>query len=291
MHLRFSILRRVYLCYLVSLEADGSSSDIQPWRVALDSMKLLAQATGQSAEKLNDMVREDERYNPVPATPTQRNSPEREKYRQHLRKTNELSSELRTMQTKLLILRDDVNRMLEGSGSTAAIPALFMAQADNLGADIKALTQTYETWRAAVIPAPERLDKRMSWTSSSGLRSPISLGGLSVVDELGISTGGPTEALRALSGESSGSGGSPVASASDEEVFEAIALPRVRRTMTREEKIAKLQEDETKRVLARDKRNAESHMMRELESVISGRSSKRMSTGRIMSTTYRVSSL
>jgi Mysoin-binding motif of peroxisomes len=289
MHLRFSVLRRVFLCYLLSLEANGSGDDIQPWKATLEAIESLAKLTGEQAEKLNDMLREDEKHNPIQSTTTQRNSPERERYRQQLRKTNELASELRTMQTKLLILRDDVSRHLEGPGSTTIIPPLFTTHAESIGQDLRALNQTYESWKTAIVPPSERADRRVSWTSS-GLRSPISLGGLTVVDELGIS-GGPSDALRALSGESSGSGGSPVASVSDEEVFEAIAIPRLRRTMTREEKMMRLQEDETKRALAKEQRMASNNMMRELESVITSRSSKRMSTGRLLAAATRVSSL
>jgi hypothetical protein len=289
MHLRFSVLRRVFLCYLLSLEANGSGDDIQPWKATLEAIESLAKSTGEQAEKLNDMLREDEKHNPIQSTTTKRNSPERERYRQQLRKTNELASELRTMQTKLLILRDDVSRHLEGPGSTTIIPPLFTTQAESIGQDLRALNQTYESWKTAIVPPSERADRRVSWTSS-GLRSPISLGGLTVVDELGIS-GGPSDALRALSGESSGSGGSPVASMSDEEVFEAIAIPRLRRTMTREEKMMRLQEDETKRALAKEQRMASNNMMRELESVITSRSSKRMSTGRLLAAATRVSSL
>jgi hypothetical protein len=290
MHLRFSVLRRVFLCFLLSLEANGNGKDIHPWKAALEAMESLAKTTGDRAEQINDMLREDEMHNPVQSTPTHRSSPEKERYRQQLRKTNELASELRTMQTKLLILRDDVSRLLEGPGNATSIPALFAAQTESIAQDLKALNQTYDSWKTAILPPSDRADRRISWTSS-GLRSPISLGGLTVVDELGIS-GGPSDALRALSGESSGSGGSPVASlVSDEEVFEAIAVPRVRRAMTREEKIFKLQEEETKRAAAREQRMSSSNMMRELESVITARSSKRMSTGRILATASRVSSL
>jgi vezatin len=317
MHLRFSILRRLFLCQLLSLEAHGTPSDKHPWKTALYALRTLAHSTGQFAEHINALLREeDERQHaapnnmsiPIPSTPnttnTHRSTPEKERYRNHLRKTNELASELRTMQTKLLILRDDVSRILEGgsTASTTSIPALFTTQAESFGADLKSLTQTYESWKYAITPAPDRPDKRLSWTSS-GLRSPVSLGGLTVVDELGAmnTNGGPSDALRLLSGASSASGGgSPNASGSmsDEEVFEAVAMPRVlkRTTWTREEKIAKLQEEEVKRAAAREQRAASSGLMRELESVMAARSlgmgaAKRMSTGRLMTAASRVSSL
>lgn len=302
MHLRFSILRRVFLCYLLSLSANGNRTDIYPWKTTLEAMKSLAVTTGQLAEQLNDLLREDEHHHPIPSTPTaQRTSPEKERFRAHLRKTNELASELRTMQTKLLILRDDVSRLLEAPPSTVApgapptlslstftIPALFLAQADSIATDLKSLNHSFDSWRTSLQPHDH--NRRTSWTSS-GLRSPISLGGLTLISE--HSLGGPSDALRALSGQSSASGGSPAASSnlSDEEVFEAIAVPRVRKVFTREEKMAKLLEDETRRASAKEQRMQSGNMMRELESVMSKRSSKRMSTGRILVPANRMSSI
>jgi Mysoin-binding motif of peroxisomes len=293
MQWRFAVLRRVFLCALLSLPADGSKADFEPWKTAVQAMETSAFHSGAFAGKLNDILNEDELYSAAPTTPTHRNSPERERYRQQLRKANELSSELRAMQAKLLLLRDDVNRVLEGQGNVSLLNPLFTNQADSIGQDLKMLNQTYESWRSSLAATADRASHRIS--RSSSLRSPVSLGGLTVVDEFGIE-GGPSDALRALLGESSGSAGSPVASASDEEVFEAIALPKKRRSMmTREEKMAKMQDDETKRSIAREQRQASTNMIRELETVmgtrVPHRLSKRMSTGGLPPINNRISSI
>ena len=136
---------------------------------------------------------------------------------------------------------------------------------------------------------------------SSGVRSPtLSLGGQTAVDE-----GSPTAALRALNGEvlnaiSMHSGNlrvsrmstlaissrplSPTSSndvsgnasrasldssgPSDEEIFEAIAMPRKRMSMTREERMVKIQEDQARQKQFRERRETTASMLRELGSVI-----------------------
>ena len=144
---------------------------------------------------------------------------------------------------------------------------------------------------------------------SSGVRSPAS----SISGQTAVEDGSPTAALRALNGEAMkavtrtigggksskrsslavfarpisiassndisgrGSGASASGSAaSDEEVFEAIAIPRKRMSMTREERMSmtreermmKIQEDQARQKMLRDRRETTTNMMRELESVI-----------------------
>ena len=136
---------------------------------------------------------------------------------------------------------------------------------------------------------------------SSGVRSPIS----SISGQTAVEDGSPTAALRALNGEaakamtkalgsnkvskrsslaisarptstassndisSNGSGASAGSSAaSDEEVFEAIAMPRKRMSMTREERMTMILQDQARQKMLRERRETTSNMMRELESVI-----------------------
>jgi hypothetical protein len=94
-----------------------------------------------------------------------------------------------------------------------------------------------------------------------------SLGGLTAVDE-----GSPSDALRALNGDllspQQSAPSSDQGSNSDDEVFEAIAIPKTRATMTREERMHKIQEDRVRQASAREQRDASTNMLRELESVI-----------------------
>jgi len=89
--------------------------------------------------------------------------------------------------------------------------------------------------------------------------------------------GSPLDALKALTGDELSSSNID-ASASDEEIFEAIALPRKRLSMTREEKIAKMREDRARQSIAREKADANTNMLRELETVIKHRPHRRLSS-------------
>jgi hypothetical protein len=123
-------------------------------------------------------------------------------------------------------------------------------------------------------------DSRLS-RPSSGLRSPISpspsLGGLTMVD------GGPAEALRLLNGDDE----STLADQSglDEEIFEAVAKPRKRMSLalSREEKMAKLQEDRRKRATMQEQRDTTSNMLRELQMVIKHRPTMSRGANRVTS--------
>jgi len=55
---RFSTLRRVFLCSLLSLEADGGKPDFPRWRTAVDAMESITSITGEHAEKLNLLLAE-----------------------------------------------------------------------------------------------------------------------------------------------------------------------------------------------------------------------------------------
>jgi tetrahydromethanopterin S-methyltransferase subunit B len=265
-------------------------------------MNMLVVSTGQYAEKLNPLLEDlDDLHNAHSAlSPTLRSSPEREKYKKQLHKMAELANDLRTMQTKLFICRDDVSRLIESNASTSnttvstQIQSILTTTVDTIGHDIKNLSTTYDGIRSAIIPHPQMDSRRVSWnslysTTSPLLRSPTTpFHHLSVVSE----DSKPLDALRILSGDSSASGGSPIAGSSsigsDEEVFEAIGLPRVRRGVPREPNIME-------EMNARKERAAQgSNVVRELESVIEGRRKmKRMSTGRLgmAVTSNRISSL
>jgi len=115
---------------------------------------------------------------------------------------------------------------------------------------------------------------------SSGLLSPaLSWGGLTSVEE----NGSPSGALKILNGEMDISSSSASNASDVEDVFEAIAMPRKRSTLTREERIVKLKEDRQKRESTRDRIDANTHMLRELESVINlrprGRTSLQQNSG------------
>lgn len=58
---QYSTLRRVILCSLLSLEADGGKPDFARWRAAVDIMQTLSGVVATWAEKLNQLQHETER--------------------------------------------------------------------------------------------------------------------------------------------------------------------------------------------------------------------------------------
>jgi hypothetical protein len=247
---RLSVLRRVYLCSLLAMEADGGRLDFSRWSTVVDSMLNTARPVGQWSETFNRVLSEEEQFvlpSPAKAAPT----PGREKIRNSVRKLSGLSSGIRGLQAKMQVLREETNKSLEEMEDISDLGGSLMTQYESIGADLKSLMQAWEAGKNALALNIDRQERRIS-QASSGLRSPVpSLGGLTAVDE-----GSPSDALRALNG------------ASDDEVFEAIAIPKTRMTMTREERMQKIQDDRIRQASLREQRDANTNMLRELESVI-----------------------
>ena len=190
-------------------------------------------------------------------------TPSRERWRAQLRKLNSLSSGIRGLQAKLHVLRDESDKNLNETEEVAELGTNLMIQYESIGIDLKALMQEWEEGRAALASNIDRNERRVS--SMSGMLSPTSsLGGLTAVEEGGIS-----DALKALNGESRNS--LDLSSSDAEEVFEAIALPRQRSTYTREERIMRMKEERVRRESLKIKSDANTKMLRELESVINMR--------------------
>ena len=173
------------------------------------------------------------------------------------------------MQAKLQLLREESDRALNDSNDLSELAPNLMSQYDSIGTDLKELVTAWEEGKAALAQGIDRNEKRIS--SISTLISPTSsLGGLTTVDEDGTAAA----ALKALNGES------PLRSDSSEperEVFEAVALPRARSTLTREERIVKVREEREQKAHARQQMDATRGMMKELETVINLRPQSRTS--------------
>lgn len=192
-------------------------------------------------------------------------TPGRERWRAQLRKLNTLSTGIRGLQAKLHVLRDESDKTLNESIDLAELGPNLMFQYESIGVDLKSLMQEWEDGKTALQNNIDRNEKRISSMSGlSGILSPTtSLGGLTSVEE-----GSPSDALKALNGESRSRSSMDFSSSDAEEVFEAVAIPRQRSTLSREERIVKMMEDRVKREETRSKSDANTHMLRELESVI-----------------------
>ena len=195
-----------------------------------------------------------------------------------MRKLGSLSQGIRGLQAKMHILREESDKALDESSDISELGTSLITQYDSIGADLKNLMQEWEDGKAALVTNIDRNERRMS-LSSLGIgppRSPtLSLGGLTAVG------GSPSDALKILNGEDLRSSSTEITS-SDEEIFEAIALPRQRSILTREERIAKMKEDRLRQAFVREKTDASTHMLKELETVIKLRPRGR-TTGRMTS--------
>ncbi|KAL6168316.1 hypothetical protein ACJQWK_05966 [Exserohilum turcicum] len=274
---RLSILRRVYLCSLLAMEADGGTSDFPRWSTVVDSMLFTARPVGQWTDKFNRVLSEEEQF--VPPSPAKvAPTPGREKIRNSVRKLSGLSSGIRGLQAKMQVLREETNKSLEDTEDVSDLAHSLMAQYESIGADLKSLVQAWEAGKNALALNIDRQERRIS-QASSGLRSPVpSLGGLTAVDE-----GSPSDALRALNGDllspQQSAPSSDQGSTSDDEVFEAIAIPKTRGTMSREERMQKIQDDRIRQASLRESREANTNMLRELESVINMRPHRQSAPG------------
>ena len=201
----------------------------------------------------------------VPPTPKLPLTPNRERCRAQLRKLNSLSTGIRGLQAKLHVLRDESDKNLNDTTDVSELGTTLMNQYDSIGVDLRALMQEWEDGKAALAYNIDRNERRIS--SMSGMLSPtISLGGLTAVDE-----GSASDALRALNGDTRYRSSMEFSSSDAEEVFEAIAMPKQRSVLSREERISKMKEERTRRESMKEKAEANTHMLRELESVINMR--------------------
>lgn len=265
---RTNMLRRVTLCSLMALEADGGKTDFYRWRAAVDIMERLGAVNASSNERITQVLLDMEHFQ-IPKTPCKTPStPGGERLRAQVRKISMLSSGIRGLQAKMQILREESNKSIEQSDDLTDLGPSLMSQYESIGNDLRDLMQAWEIGKASLASNITKRERRIS-LASSGLRSPVSsLGGLTAVEE---STGSPAEALRALNGDMlpPSNRSSMATSPSDEEViFEAVALPRQRSSLTREERIAKMHEERARLSTLREKRDAKTSMLKELESVI-----------------------
>jgi hypothetical protein len=277
---RASVLRRVTFAALMSLQADGSKLDFARWRTATELLFSLSNNMASSADKIQSVMAEMETLN-VPMTPAMRSphsAPGRDNMRSQVRKISALSSGIRSLQAKMQVLREETNRSIESSDDLTDLGPNLMAQYDSIGTDLKDLMQAWEAGKASLQSNITRQEKRLSFVSNaSGLRSPVSsLGGLTAVDEDG--DGSPANALRLLSGDvdDMASKRSSIGTTSDESeaVFEAIAMPKKRSSLTREERITQMHQERERRTSLMARREANTSMMKELENVITLRPKK-----------------
>jgi NAD-dependent DNA ligase len=276
---RLHSARKIVFCNLLALGTDDGSAECAKWSLAVDELQALASITRSSAQNLSDMLAEDDSKNDILCldlenflTGADREvaesvsksplSPKDQQLKAQLRRLNSLSQGIRALHAKIHVFREESDGNLEQLENEPNLARALAMQYDSIGADLRALLQEWEVGKAASSLNTE-WPKRFSSRSSGDMRSPmsptLSLGGQTVVG------GSPSDALRILNGEEVPQ---TTIDASDEEIFEAIAAPRKRSSMTREERIARMKEDRLRQSIAREKADANTHMLKELETVI-----------------------
>ncbi|MCJ1283727.1 hypothetical protein MMC26_003058 [Xylographa opegraphella] len=277
---KLHVARKLFLCSLLALSADDGKPDFPRWALATSKMQTLSAASASAAYSLSHILSEEERFS-TPPTPKLPLTPNHARVRAQLRKVGSLSHGIRALQAKMHILREESDHALSTSSEDVSeLGVSLLSQYDSIGADLKCLTQEWEDGRAALAINIDRNDRRISSASTACLAlsrsaTPNSLGGLTAV---GGSS--PNDALKILNGDAKSRSSSVEATSSDEEVFEAIALPRQLSTLTREERLAKMREERVRQAMAREKAEASGGMLKELETVIKLRPRGR-TTGRV----------
>ncbi|KAG5917442.1 hypothetical protein E4U42_007245 [Claviceps africana] len=282
---RFHTTRKMLLCALLALDANGEGSDLLRWTTAVEVLRNLNESTKRAYDNLRALLSEAQSF-PSPSTPKAPLTPGRERWRSQLRKLNSLSTGIRGLQAKLHLLREESDRALDDSNDISEIGPSLISQYESIGVDLKELMAAWEEGKAALALGIDRNEKRLS--SISTLMSPrSSLSGLTTVDD-----GNAADALKALTGESPlGSDVNETVEPDTPEVFEAVAQPRQRpkSTLTREERIVKMKEEREQKAQARKQMDATKGMLRELETVINLRPRGRMSAPPVASA--RIASL
>lgn len=198
-----------------------------------------------------------------------------------MKKLGSLSHGIRDLQAKMHLLRDESDRVFDESNDVSDIGASLLVQYDSIGEGLRTLMQEWKEGREVLSTGIGKTEDRLSLSPREALApmSPtLSLGGRTAVD------GSSPDALKALNGHSRSarSRSTTTNSSSGEEIFEAVALPRRRSCVTREERIARMKEDRRRQSIAKEKAEAQTYMLKELETVIKLRPRGR-STGRMTS--------
>jgi Mysoin-binding motif of peroxisomes len=258
---RLYLVRKMFLCALLALSA-GKASELSQWNTVSDALRSLSASSHSSASMIDDILSEENK-SPTPERLKDPLSPNHERVRTQLRRFTTMSQGIRELQAKIYLLRDESDRALTTTDDITELGPRLLEQYDNFGADLRNLVHEWEEGRRALATNITKHENRLSLSPSQLISSrsttPSSLGGLTAVG------GSPADALKILNGDVLPSMN---ADSSDEELFEAVASPRTRSTLTREERIAKLKEQRRQQAIVREQSDAGRTMVKELESVI-----------------------
>lgn len=297
-----AVARKVFLCDLLALRTTHGWHRVRQWRSVQSLLRELEEETYSRQANLSTELHQEEygsdsplrqrgRRSDMTLTPTGISPTRSQHYQMQLRKFEDVAQSIRGLSAKLHVLREEMSGLTAANTDEAVVSAVLSKHYENLGTDIRALQVDWERGRNAMLLSVST--DQSSRPGSLSPRTPMSpspsLGGLTVVD------GGPAEALRLLNGDDRSSRSSD-ATLYDEEVFEAMSkpLPRQRQSMaglTRDEKIAKLNEDRKKRATLQEQADTTTNMLRELQMVIKHKPHMRSPSTPTTPLSSRISSL
>ncbi|RMD44535.1 hypothetical protein DV735_g532, partial [Chaetothyriales sp. CBS 134920] len=270
--------RRFFLVDLLALKALPFWSDVARWRQVTQTLQTITEDMLQMLQTLRLVHHSETSFEDSPlATSLQGDSSpklsadgpaasENQHLKAQMRRLDSLVLGIRGLNAKAKISRDQIAGLLAASPGETTLSATTAKHYEALGSELQSLLVEWEQGRNAMQASPDSDPLPCSIPRTPISPSP-SLGGLTVVD------GGPAEALRLLNGDDdsdimsvNGLGG---------EVFEAVAKPRKRMSpmLSREEKIARLQEERRKRATLQEQAETTTNMLRELQMVIKHRPS------------------
>ncbi len=186
---------------------------------------------------------------------------------------------MRTVDAKIRMIREAAEKITGGVDDTDELRSFMHTQYESMGEELRTMLRDWEEGKKTLLAMPHRNDRPVQQRLSDSPTSPAS----SLDHTTTTTEGSPTDALRALNGDDTPRSSLDVSSAENEEVFEAIAAPHRRISLTRDERIARVKEERIKAAAAKEQRQASTHMLRELESVISLRSPAARSGKRVTS--------
>ncbi|KIV97575.1 hypothetical protein PV10_01307 [Exophiala mesophila] len=277
--------RKVFLCDLLALHSGSTWQNIKQWRVIVDSLRSLNATYSDISVQLQTAMKMEastDNCHELPTHPVSDASaedgvplsPRRLHTKAQMRRFDAVANAVRSLNAKVRLIKDDLDSIsLNDDDSTYS--AAMVRHYENLGTDLRNALVEWEKGRNTMfLKVGVGQEKRVSSASSllsPASPSPSSIGGQTMVD------GSPADALRLLSGDKRRSSDESL----DEEVFEAVALPRKRMSwapMSREEKLNKMQEDRRKRATMLEQAENTTNMLRELQMVIKHRPNARIDT-------------
>ncbi|KAI9669730.1 MAG: hypothetical protein M1831_007426 [Alyxoria varia] len=287
---RYATIRRLLLCCLLSQEATGRRSDAPRWQTVASIMDQLGTLTENLSKNLIKLLNEEERIPSPngavagsPTSPLHKAKSSHTRLQSEVRRISTLSTGIRSLQAKIYLLREESTQALSAPTSDEELSSVSESlrdQYDALGDDVHALMQAWESGKQALnrdISSQSRIvSRRTSIDINQNAAKPLphEYHDLASVEE------GSNQSVARSASLMNGPSSLPLSPPStedgssdpgaDDEVFETISSPRQRErsTLTRAQRIAKMNEERERQVSVRENRDASSNMVKELQSVI-----------------------